>query len=167
MLPTIIFTVRALLPPCLASLSNHTRAQRRFLVRHASSHKEPRCNDTSPNSYLLPLPCSNRCSPRRHIVVISLTFLLSPSWMMLIWTVCRKPPPQKAWTQGTNPITQRPSNPPTPNGVANTPKPAQHATTPSGEAGQPMRHLSDRMMYLLANLTVSHAMHLTTTGQYG
>ncbi|KAL5120463.1 poly(A)-binding protein binding protein [Pleosporales sp. CAS-2024a] len=61
----------------------------------------------------------------------------------------RKPPAQKAWTQGTNPITQRLSNPPAPNGVANpAPKPPQNPTTPS-----PMRHLSDRMMYLLANLT--------------
>ncbi|KAF1849768.1 uncharacterized protein K460DRAFT_272116 [Cucurbitaria berberidis CBS 394.84] len=65
----------------------------------------------------------------------------------------RKPPPQKAWTQGTNPITQRPSNPPTPNGVASTSKPTHNATGPPSETAFPMRHLSDRMMYLLANLT--------------
>ncbi|KAH8695699.1 hypothetical protein GQ44DRAFT_634871 [Phaeosphaeriaceae sp. PMI808] len=65
----------------------------------------------------------------------------------------RKPPPQKAWTQGTNPITQRLSNPPASNGVVNTPKPSHNSTTSSGQIGTPMRHLSDRMMYLLANLT--------------
>ncbi|KAH4119711.1 hypothetical protein HBI40_052700 [Parastagonospora nodorum] len=65
----------------------------------------------------------------------------------------RKPPAQKAWTQGTNPITQRPSNSPASNGVGNVPKPAQTVTNSSGETATPMRHLSDRMMYLLANLT--------------
>ncbi|KAF1942358.1 hypothetical protein EJ02DRAFT_502904 [Clathrospora elynae] len=64
----------------------------------------------------------------------------------------RKPPAQKAWTQGTNPLTQRPSNPAVSNGVS-TSKPAQSSTASSGETASPMRHLSDRMMYLLANLT--------------
>jgi hypothetical protein len=62
----------------------------------------------------------------------------------------RKPPAPRAWSQGTNPITQRPTNSTPTNGVANTPKPAATAT---GETGTSMRHLSDRMMYLLANLT--------------
>ncbi|KAH7084831.1 PAB1 binding protein-like protein [Paraphoma chrysanthemicola] len=62
-------------------------------------------------------------------------------------------PPQKAWTQGTNPITQRPSNPPASNGATTAPKPSPNSTASPGEAGVPMRHLSDRMMYLLANLT--------------
>ncbi|KAH6639856.1 hypothetical protein C7974DRAFT_389311 [Boeremia exigua] len=60
----------------------------------------------------------------------------------------RKPPAPKAWSQGTNPITQRPSNPAPTNGAAASPKPAAPR-----ETATPMRHLSDRMMYLLANLT--------------
>jgi predicted CxxxxCH...CXXCH cytochrome family protein len=79
-------------------------------------------------------------------------------------SVARKPPVQKAWSQGSsNPITQRPSNPTPSNGVANPTKPS---TAVSGETATPMRHLSDRMMYLLANLTVSgrgnnHSQNLT------
>lgn len=65
----------------------------------------------------------------------------------------RKPPPQKAWTQGTNPITQRSSTPVTSNGAAAPAKPQHNSTLPSGETATPMRHLNDRMMYLLANLT--------------
>ncbi|KAF1839213.1 hypothetical protein BDW02DRAFT_487487 [Decorospora gaudefroyi] len=66
----------------------------------------------------------------------------------------RKPPVKTAWTQGTNPLTQRPTNPAPSNGVINTSRPSQSSTgAPSAETGSPMRHLSDRMMYLLANLT--------------
>ncbi|KAF2471641.1 uncharacterized protein BDR25DRAFT_324831 [Lindgomyces ingoldianus] len=65
----------------------------------------------------------------------------------------RKPPAQKAWTQGTNPITQRPSNLSNSNGVVNTPKPAPNSSTLSGETASPMKHMNDRMMYLLASLT--------------
>jgi hypothetical protein len=64
---------------------------------------------------------------------------------------CRKSPAPKAWSQGTNPITQRPTNPTPSNGVATAPKPSASL---SRETATPMRHLSDRMMYLLANLTV-------------
>ncbi|KAF2710622.1 hypothetical protein K504DRAFT_266615 [Pleomassaria siparia CBS 279.74] len=65
----------------------------------------------------------------------------------------RKPPPQKAWTQGTNPITQRLSNASNLNGVANNPKSAQNPPALSGETITPMRHMNDRMMFLLANMT--------------
>ncbi|KAF2846317.1 PAB1 binding protein-like protein [Plenodomus tracheiphilus IPT5] len=64
-----------------------------------------------------------------------------------------KPLPQKAWTQGTNPITQRSSTPVTSNGVAAPARPQHNTAAPSGETVTPMRHLNDRMMYLLANLT--------------
>ncbi|KAF1955507.1 hypothetical protein CC80DRAFT_493007 [Byssothecium circinans] len=57
----------------------------------------------------------------------------------------------RAW-QGTNPITQRPSNANS-NGVVSTPKPAHVSTPLSVESASPMRHLSDRMYYLLANLS--------------
>lgn len=64
----------------------------------------------------------------------------------------RKPPPQKAWTHGTNPITHPSSTPPpvTANGALPVPRPAPTATFT--ETPTPMRHLNDRMMYLLANL---------------
>ncbi|KAF2262264.1 hypothetical protein CC78DRAFT_545921 [Lojkania enalia] len=65
----------------------------------------------------------------------------------------RKPPPQKAWTQGTNPITQRPASINNSNGVVNTPKPSQNLSALAGETASPMRHLNDRMMFLLANLS--------------
>ncbi|KAF2441913.1 hypothetical protein P171DRAFT_366245 [Karstenula rhodostoma CBS 690.94] len=60
----------------------------------------------------------------------------------------KKPSQPRAW-QGTNPITQRSANQNT-NGVVNAPRPSQPASALSGE---PMRHLNDRMMYLLANLS--------------
>ncbi|EUC32192.1 hypothetical protein COCCADRAFT_6075 [Bipolaris zeicola 26-R-13] len=63
----------------------------------------------------------------------------------------RKQPAKTAWTQGTNPLTQRPTNPSPSNGLVNSQKPTP--TPSSGETASPMRHLSDRMMYLLANLT--------------
>ncbi|KAI4629532.1 uncharacterized protein J4E87_003796 [Alternaria ethzedia] len=65
----------------------------------------------------------------------------------------KKPPAKTAWTQGTNPITQRPTHSPTPNGAVSSPKPPQGSTAASADNASPMRHLSDRMMYLLANLT--------------
>jgi hypothetical protein len=64
----------------------------------------------------------------------------------------RKPSQPRAW-QGTNPITQRSANQNT-NGVVNAPRPSQPAPALSGETITPMRHLNDRMMYLLANLSV-------------
>lgn len=66
----------------------------------------------------------------------------------------RKNTTQKAWTQG-NPITQRSSNANNSNGVVNASKPTpapQNLTTSSGETQSPMKHLNDRMMFLLANL---------------
>ncbi|KAF2635826.1 PAB1 binding protein-like protein [Massarina eburnea CBS 473.64] len=63
----------------------------------------------------------------------------------------KKPPQPRAW-QGTNPITQRPSNANS-NGVANTSRPSQAPAPLSGESASPVKHLSDRMYYLLANLS--------------
>ncbi|KAI1534463.1 SM-ATX domain containing protein [Pyrenophora tritici-repentis] len=68
-------------------------------------------------------------------------------------TLAVKPPAKTAWTQGTNPLTQRPTSTATSNGAVNSPKPSQTSPASSGETPTPMRHLSDRMMYLLANLT--------------
>ncbi|KAF2184326.1 hypothetical protein K469DRAFT_181241 [Zopfia rhizophila CBS 207.26] len=68
----------------------------------------------------------------------------------------RKTPAQKAWTQGTNPITQRPSNLNNSNGVVNTSKSAQasqNSSILSSETASPLKHMNDRMMFLLANLT--------------
>ncbi|KAF2740625.1 hypothetical protein EJ04DRAFT_424491 [Polyplosphaeria fusca] len=65
----------------------------------------------------------------------------------------RKPQPQKAWTQGTNPLIQRPSNVNNSNGVVNTPKPSQNSLALSGATASPNRHMSDRMMFLLAQLS--------------
>lgn len=77
------------------------------------------------------------------------------TWRHADRATCRKPPAKTAWTQGTNPITQRPTHSPTPNGAVSSPKPPQGSTAASADNASPMRHLSDRMMYLLANLTVS------------
>ncbi|CAI6338275.1 unnamed protein product [Periconia digitata] len=64
----------------------------------------------------------------------------------------KKPTQPRAW-QGTNPITQRPSNANS-NGVVNNNYRPSHVSTPlTGESASPMRHLSDRMYFLLANLS--------------
>ncbi|KAF2085956.1 hypothetical protein K490DRAFT_74827 [Saccharata proteae CBS 121410] len=70
----------------------------------------------------------------------------------------RKPPAQKAWTSGTNPITQRPSNPTIPNGAAGANKaPAGAkgmASTPKDAApSDNNRHAHDRMLFLLGSFT--------------
>ncbi|PSN68590.1 hypothetical protein BS50DRAFT_571836 [Corynespora cassiicola Philippines] len=67
----------------------------------------------------------------------------------------RKPPQKAAWTSGNNPITQRPTNnnSPAPNGAINAPKPSHTPAAVSGETISPMRHLNDRMMFLLVNLS--------------
>ena len=83
------------------------------------------------------------------------TTLFTCTWRNADLATCRKPPAKSAWTQGTNPITQRPTHSPTPNGAVNSPKPPQSSTAASADSVSAMRHLSDRMMYLLANLTVS------------
>jgi hypothetical protein len=93
--------------------------------------------------------CSRHCTLASGITVpIPCPWIAADSTLLL-----RKPPPPRAW-QGTNPITQRPTNP-TSNGVASAPRPSQNAGAFSGETASPMRHLNDRMMFLLANLSVS------------
>lgn len=68
------------------------------------------------------------------------------------------PPQQKAWTHGANPLTHPSSSTPvSSNGALPVPRPHQTPTSAvsSAESPTPMRHLNDRMMYLLANLIVS------------
>jgi hypothetical protein len=89
-----------------------------------------------------------------HRTTLSSKSSLTRTWRNADLAPRRKTPAKTAWTQGTNPLTQRPTNNPASNGVVNTSKPAQNSIA-SGETASPMRHLSDRMMYLLANLTVS------------
>ncbi|KAF2100946.1 hypothetical protein NA57DRAFT_74543 [Rhizodiscina lignyota] len=65
----------------------------------------------------------------------------------------RKAPPQ-AW-KGPNPITQRPSNPTTANGVAapvKQPAPAKMAPPAKKESNTGDKHANDRLTFLLANL---------------
>ncbi|KAG9622074.1 hypothetical protein KCV04_g13411, partial [Aureobasidium melanogenum] len=65
----------------------------------------------------------------------------------------RKSPAPKAWSQGTNPITQR-SNASTPvtNGLANgIPKPTQSKL--QQENGTSNKHATDRLLFLIANFT--------------
>ncbi|KAI9850032.1 MAG: hypothetical protein M1838_006172 [Thelocarpon superellum] len=59
----------------------------------------------------------------------------------------------KAWTQGTNPITQRSSIYPQSNGVVSSPKGPLKSTTSSSvrETNTPNKHANDRMIFLLAN----------------
>jgi hypothetical protein len=131
-----------------------TRVQHHLAVQRAGSHKETQCDNAASNG-CAPPNCCYSCPP--HYYYLPQRSFTVHGRNADLATV-RKPPPQKAWTQGTNPITQRPSNPPAANGAVNTPKPAQNSATASGETATPMRHLSDRMMYLLANLTVSSDM---------
>lgn len=86
-------------------------------------------------------------------VPASMNSLPPCAWTNADLAICRKQPAKTAWTQGTNPLTNRPTNPATSNGLVSSSKPS--STASSAETASPMRHLSDRMMYLLANLTVS------------
>ena len=63
-------------------------------------------------------------------------------------------PTQNAWSKGTNPVTQRPSQP---NGVA-PPKPTAPSAklnTGGKETNTPEKHANDRLNFLLANFIVS------------
>lgn len=67
----------------------------------------------------------------------------------------RRNAPQKAWTSGMNPITQRSNTPTQQNGVglqakATTQKPPNHQ-----ESATPERHANDRLLYLLGNFMVN------------
>ncbi|KAL7776614.1 hypothetical protein CFE70_007032 [Pyrenophora teres f. teres 0-1] len=108
-----------------------------------------------------PIDGGQRCYPRRVRcsitdfcnALLSTIPALTRTWRNADLATCRKPPAKTAWTQGTNPLTQRPTSTATSNGAVNSPKPSQSSPASSGETPTPMRHLSDRMMYLLANLT--------------
>ncbi|SLM34481.1 LsmAD domain [Lasallia pustulata] len=63
----------------------------------------------------------------------------------------RRNPPQKAWTSGMNPITQRSTTPAQPNGVGGHPKPSSQRSMPASETSTPDRHANDRFLFLLAN----------------
>lgn len=74
---------------------------------------------------------------------------------------CRKLSTQKAWTQGTNPITQRSSTPGTANGAASAPKPTPSAKSQAStarETNTPEKHAHDRLTFLLANFMVSNGL---------
>ena len=79
--------------------------------------------------------------------------MLTDVW--LFHRPCRRPS-QKAWTQGTNPITQRNINNSLPNG---TPHQARNAAkgslVPHHDLLSADRHADDRLLYLLANCVVS------------
>ncbi|KAF2142360.1 uncharacterized protein K452DRAFT_249013 [Aplosporella prunicola CBS 121167] len=66
----------------------------------------------------------------------------------------RRPPPPKAWSSGsTNPITQRPSNAPLPNGSSGMQKsPAGPKAMASNQASSDNnKHAHDRMVFLISN----------------
>jgi hypothetical protein len=71
----------------------------------------------------------------------------------------RKQSSQKtAWTQGTNPITQRPTNQNVPNGVVTAAKSSAGPKSTDAavkETNTPDQHANDRLMFLLANFKVS------------
>lgn len=69
-------------------------------------------------------------------------------------TTCRRNSSQKAWTPGSNPITQKSSNTPPLNGVSNQPRGTSKNLASSRETNTPDRHAHDRLMYLLANFVV-------------
>lgn len=72
---------------------------------------------------------------------------------VLIAHFCPRRPTQKAWTQGTNPITQRPSN--QQNGIPAPGKGQVQKVNSSKESNTADKHANDRLLFLLGNLTVS------------
>ncbi len=76
-------------------------------------------------------------------------------WMHLAKsTNFRRSAPQKAWTSGMNPITQRSNTPNQQNGGALQAKVAQKPTN-NEESNTPEKHANDRLMYLFGNFMVS------------
>lgn len=73
--------------------------------------------------------------------------------------ITRKPATPRAWTQGTNPITQRSANQGTTNGTVYNSR--QAAVVPrtfgsiSRDSGASEKHAHDRLVYLIANFKVS------------
>ncbi len=69
----------------------------------------------------------------------------------------RRNPPQKAWTSGMNPITQRSTTPAQQNGAAAQTKPALPKTTTNQDMNASDRHANDRLLFLLGNFIVSYS----------
>lgn len=70
-------------------------------------------------------------------------------------TTSRRSMPQKAWTSGMNPITQRSNTPAQQNGVGNRIKTGPSKTTGNQETTTPEKYANDRLLLLLANMMVS------------
>ena len=66
----------------------------------------------------------------------------------------RRNGPQKAWTSGMNPITQRSTNTGQQNGVGSQAKNNAHKVSTSQETGVE-KLANERLMYLIANFMVS------------
>ncbi|KAI4720784.1 hypothetical protein E4T48_03012 [Aureobasidium sp. EXF-10727] len=77
----------------------------------------------------------------------------------------RRSPAPKAWSQGTNPITQRSNaSSPVTNGLANgTSKSAQPRT--QQQNGPPNKHATDRLLFLIANFTGMEAAIFLKNGE--
>lgn len=67
----------------------------------------------------------------------------------------RKPAPQKAWTSGMNPITQRSTTPAQQNGVGSQARAVSLKSTSNQETGTYDRHSNDRLLFILGNFMVS------------
>ncbi|KAK4992594.1 poly(A)-binding protein binding protein [Elasticomyces elasticus] len=81
----------------------------------------------------------------------------------------RKPSAPKAWSQGTNPITQRSSNSNAPNGVHNLPAKngsnAARFTPPVQEGNNVDKSAHDRLLFLIANFTGLDAQVVLKNGE--
>ena len=66
----------------------------------------------------------------------------------------RRNAPQKAWTTGTNPITQRSTTPAQQNGAGSQAKSVVPKPPDNRETNTPDKHANDRLLYLFGNMMV-------------
>lgn len=81
-----------------------------------------------------------------------LHYTISPSSLHM---ASRRNAPQKAWTTGMNPITQRSTTPAQQNGAGNQAKAVSQRPVNNRETNSPEKHAHDRLIFLLGNMIVS------------
>lgn len=78
-------------------------------------------------------------------------YVITPS----LRTSFRRPTPQKAWTSGMNPITQRSTTPAQQNCAGSQGKVTTQKFASVQETSTPEKHANDRLLYLLGNFMVN------------
>ena len=85
------------------------------------------------------------------------TLALASAPVLILGASASRPAAPKAWTSGTNPLTQRGTSSPQSNGVATPSKSTSAKSNAQKEAGISDKHAHDRLLYVFGASIVRHA----------